>query len=223
MSNPEGLSPSPFDHLIACGYSTQDHDDEDERSALAFSAVLDRVFERLLARPGDPLWLGIVEVNEPGSSAWMDAFGDAVISLEEAANWWPGTERLSLGDVRVRAIPAEAFGREWARIKELAGEWLYPAFDPFLFSRYPEGDLCRVETVGHEGIACCRLPESDAGTALWLESLGFSKADKLDPAPLGPGKNVLCGVRSRGELVEIFGEESVAWMIADARRRESAS
>jgi len=202
MSNP--LPPSPFDHLVVCGYSTEEHDEEGQ-SPLAFAALMNRVFTRLLASPGDPLWLGIVEVNAPGSSAWLDAFGDAVICLEEAANWWPGTERLSPGDVRVRALPAAAFGQDWSRIEALVGEGLYSAFDPFLFSRHPEGDLCRALTVGHEGTAFCFLPGSDAATAIWLESLGFSEAGELVLTPDAAGRNVLCGVRSPRELAEIFG------------------
>ena len=199
------VSPSPFDHLVVCGYSDQAHDDE-APSSPPFAALMSQVFARLLALPGDPLWLGIVEVNEPGSSAWLDALGDAVICLEEGANWWPGTERLSPGDVRVRAVPAEAFGRDWSRIEAMVGEGLYAAFDPFLFSRHAEGDLCRVLTVGHEGTAFCVLPESDPATAAWLEELGFSGAGPFEPSPGGDGKNVLCGVRSARELAEIFGE-----------------
>src|SRR4051812_48819000 len=106
---------------------------------------MNQVFSRVLSSSGDPLWLGIVEVGKRGSSAWLDVFGDAIISLEEAANGWRGTVRLARGDVRVRAPPAEAFGRDWARIEALVGEGFYPGFDPFLFSRHPEGDLCRVE------------------------------------------------------------------------------
>lgn len=204
------ISTGNFEHLVACAYQAPGHDGDEERAPLAFADLLNQVFSRVLALPGDPLWLGIVEVMEPGSSAWLDALGDAVICLEEAANWWPGTERLSLGDVRVRAVPAEAFGRDWTRIEALVGEGFYPAFDPFLFSRRPDGDHCRLETVGHEGIACCVLPEGDSATARWLESLGFASPERLDPVPVGPEKNVVCGVRSRRELVEIFGEESVA-------------
>jgi hypothetical protein len=199
------LAPSPFDHLVVCGYSTEDHDEEGQ-SPVAFAALMSRVFSRLLALPGEPLWLGVVEVSSPGSSAWLDAFGDAVIVLEEGANWWPGTERLSPGDVRVRAIPVEAFGKDWSRIEALVGEGLYSAFDPFLFSRHAAGDLCHALTVGHEGTAFCVLPESDAGTLAWLESLGFSGTGAFEPATDATGKNVLCGVRTARELAEIFGE-----------------
>jgi hypothetical protein len=200
------------EQLVACGYQAPGHDDDDaeERAPLAFAALMNQVFARVLALPGDPLWLGVVEVMEPGSSSWLDALGDAVICLEEGANWWPGTERLSLGDVRVRALPAAAFGRDWSRIQALVGEGFYPAFDPFLFSRHPGGDRCCLETVGHEGIACCVLPEGDTATAEWLESVGFSPPERLDPLPVGPGTSVVCGVRSPRELAAIFGEESVS-------------
>jgi hypothetical protein len=204
MSTLNDLPSSPFDHLVVLGYSTEDHDEEGQ-SPLVFAALADRVFAHLLELPGDPLWLGIVEVNSPGSSAWLDAFGDAVICLEEGANWWPGTERFSPGDVRVRALPVEAFGREWSRIEAMVGEGLYPAFDPFLFSRHPGGDLCRVFTVGHEGTAFCVLPESDSATAIWLESLGFLAAGGFEPTLDAAGRNRLCGVRSDSELVAIFG------------------
>ncbi len=202
--------PVNSEQLVACGYQAPGHyDDAGERSPLAFAALMNQVFARVLALPGEPLWLGIVEVMEPGSSSWLDAFGDAVICLEEGANWWPGTVRLSLGDVRVRALPAEAFGSDWSRIQALVGEGFYPAFDPFLFSRHPAGDHCWLETVGHEEIACCFLPEGDSATAQWLESVGFSPPEPLEPAA---GPSVVCGVLSRLELLESFGEESVAWL-----------
>ena len=196
--------PSPFEHLVVCGYSDEAHDD-DAPSSPPFAALMSQVFTRLLASPGDPLWLGIVEVNEPGSSAWLDAFGDAVICLHEGANWWPGTERLSPGDVRVRALPVEAFGRQWSTIEAIVGDGLYAAFDPFLFSRHGEGDLCRLLTVGHEGTAFAVLPEGDPVTALWLEGLGFSGTGPFEASRGGHGKNVLCGVRTPEELEAIFG------------------
>lgn len=216
MSTPSHLSPSPFHHLVEYGYAAAEPEGSDDASLQAFSSTMNRVFARLIEQPGEPLWLGIVETLEPGSSAWMDAFGTSVVCLAEAANWWPGTERLSLGETRVRAVPVEAFGRDWKRIEALVGEGLYPAFDPFLFSRHPEGDLCRVETVGHEGTAFCRLPEGDSATGSWLESLGFSRGDLV---PVSAEPSPLCGVRSREELVEIFGEESVAFLESKSRNK----
>lgn len=205
-------------HLVEYGYAAAEAEADYESTQRAFAATMSRVFERLAASPGDPLWLGIVETIEPGSSAWMDAFGPSVVCLAEAANWWPGTERLSLGDTRVRAVPVEAFGREWKQIEALVGEGLYPAFDPFLFIRYPGGDVCLLETVGHEGTAFCRLPEADRATGTWLESLGFSRGELLDYATLSAGESPLCGTRSRAELIEIFGEELVLSLDQKASR-----
>lgn len=205
-------------HLVEYGYAVAEADADYESTQRAFTATMNRVFERLAAQPGEPLWLGIVETIEPRSSAWMDAFGPSVISLAEAANWWPGTERLSLGDTRVRAVPVEAFGREWKQIEALIGEGLYPAFDPFLFIRHPGGDVCLLETVGHEGTAFCRLPADDHATAAWLESLGFSRTDAEDPTSAAFEASVLCGTRSRAELVEIFGEELVLSLDQKASR-----
>ncbi|MEP7124910.1 MAG: hypothetical protein ABJE95_28535 [Byssovorax sp.] len=205
MSARADLPRSPFDHLVLLGYSTVEHD-HDGPASMAFEALMSRVFTHLLSLPGDPLWLGIVEVLSPGSSAWLDAFGDEGMVLEEGANWWPGTERLSPGDVRVRAIPVDAFGRAWSRIDATVGEGLYSAFDPFLFSRHPGGDLCHLLTVGHEGTAICALSESDSATARWLESVGFSDAGAFEPTLDRAGKSVLCGVRSAREQAEIFGE-----------------
>ncbi len=210
MSRSTPLPPSSFHHLIEYGFSVAEGGEDLDHSEMAFASTMNRVFEHLLGHVGDPVWLGIVETLEPGSSAWMEAFGEAVVNLAPAANWWPGTERLSLGDTRVRAVPAEAFEWDWQRITTLVGEGLYPAFDPFLFSRHPGGDLCRVETVGHEGIAACRVPEDDAATGRWLESLGFSRAEHPWEPPEATAIHRLCGVRSRGELVEIFGEELVS-------------
>ena len=131
---------------------------------------------------------------------------------DAGARQQPGTERLTLGDTRVRAVPADAFGRDWKQIEALVGEGLYPAFDPFLFSRHPEGDLCRLETIGHEGVAFCRIREDDSALGGWLESLGFSAAEERWCPPGEGGEHRLCGTHSRDELVEIFGEESVSWI-----------
>lgn len=220
MNQPRDLPRFRPQQLLEYGFSVadldldldRDLDDDEARSEAAFSSTLNRVFERLIARSGDPLWLGIVETIEPGSSAWMDVLGTSVVTLSERANWWPGTERLSLGDTRVRAVPVEAFGRAWQSLKAPMGEGFYPAFDPFLFSRYRDGDLCVLQTVGHEGMASCLVAEDDVEVAQWLRSLGFSRADSRWQAPSGAGAHRLCGVRSRDELVEIFGEESVAWI-----------
>ena len=209
MSQPSDIQSSLSSRLIEYGYAAEETDD-DESTQHAFTTTMNRVFERLVAQARGPLWLGIVETLEPGSSAWMDAFGDPVVSLAEGASFWPGTERLSLGDTRVRAVPVEAFGRDWKNVEALTGEGFYPAFDPFLFCRRPEGDLCLLQTVGHEGMASCLVSEDDLPTGQWLESLGFSRADGPWEAPSGPGDPPLCGVSSRAKLVEIFGEESVA-------------
>jgi hypothetical protein len=220
MSRASPLPPSPFHHLVEYGFSIAEGGDDLDHSEIAFASTMNRVFERLLGHAGDPVWLGIVETLEPGSSAWMEVFSDAVVSLAPAANWWPGTERLSLGDTRVRAVPAAAFGWSWQRICELVGEGFYPAFDPFLFSRHPGGDLCRIETVGHEGIATCRVPEADAATGRWLESLRFVRAEHPWEAPTEGEPHRLCGVRSRAELVEIFGEELVSSLDERASRKQ---
>ncbi len=218
MSAARTPAASPFLHLVEHGYASPDLEEGEEPIPEAFAALVNRVFERLVGQASDPLWLGIVETLEPGSSAWMDAaFGASVVSLEERASWWPGTERLSLGDTRVRAVPVESFGRDWRNLGAAMDEGFYAAFDPFLFSRHPEGDLCVLQTVGHEGMASCLLAEGALDASRWLESMGFSRADDPWQPPSGAGEHRLCGARTRADLVEIFGEESVVWIERKAR------
>jgi hypothetical protein len=206
-------------HLVEYGYAFVETDEEPGSAPAGFTSTMSQVFERLLRQAGEPLWLGIVETIEPGSSAWMDVFGASVVTLCEGANWWPGTDRLSLGDARVRAISAEAFGRDWKQIEALVGEGFYEAFDPFLFRRgpVPGRDLCVLHTIGHEGMASCLVRKDDPGTGQWLESLDFWPAAGPWESLPDAGGQALCGVRSRAELVEIFGEESVLWIEQKAR------